>query len=130
MNRLPLMMVEAVATGQLPVPPWMCMRWTAFSSPLVSTVTVATLPLSVTFAVPLPVTRLVGTARTVAANWGAGVPPAFDPFVDELDELDEFDDPVAITATTPPATRTTAASAAPMYVRRRRRRCGVPGGGG
>src|ERR1700757_3221616 len=124
MNRLPLMTVEAVATGQLTVPPWMCMRWTAFSNPLVSTVTVATLPLSVTFALPLPVTRLVGTARTVAANWGAGVPGAFDPFVDELDE---FDDPVAIPATTPPATRTTAASAAPMYVRRRRRRCGVPG---
>src|SRR2546421_2867152 len=109
MNRLPLTAFATDADGQVPVPPWTCMRCTAGSNPCVSTVTVAVLPLSWTVAVPLPVTWLVGTACSFALNPGA---------------FDEPPEATAMTTAIAPPMTTSAASAGHHL------RPGRPGGAG
>ena len=78
----------------------MCIRWAARSSPLVSTVTVATLPCTWIVACPIALTRFVGTARSAEAKPGC------------LGGGDVAPDVTAMTTTTAAATATTAASAA------------------
>src|SRR5690348_4149258 len=73
------------------------------SSPVVSSVTVATSPRSCTDAVPLPVTRFVGTGSAAAVNLGLG---------GEVGEVPEVN---AMTAATAPPTITKSAAAGHRY---------------